>query len=124
VCICIEPLSPQDTNFIQTAAEARRLVEAVGHPGLRMILDVRAMCADEEPIPEIIRKSAPYLEHVHANDPNLSGPGFGDTDFVPIAAALKEIGYDGYVSVEVFDFSPGSERIARESLRYLIQVFQ
>lgn len=124
VCLCIEPLSPQDTNFIQTAAEARRLVEAVGHPGLRMILDVKAMCADEEPIPEIIRKSGPYLAHFHANDANLSGPGFGDTDFVPIASALEEIGYDGYVSVEVFDFSPGPERIARESFRYLREVFQ
>jgi sugar phosphate isomerase/epimerase len=47
----------------------------------------------------------------------------GDTDFSPLAKALKEINYDGFVSVEVFDFSPGAERIARESLDYLRKVF-
>jgi sugar phosphate isomerase/epimerase len=47
----------------------------------------------------------------------------GDTNLRPLAKALREIGYDGYVSVEVFDFSPGPERIARESLAYLRQIF-
>ncbi len=123
VVLCIEPLGAQETNFIRTAAEARRLVEAVDRPAFRMMLDVKAMCADEEPIPDIIRRSAPYLEHFHANDENRLGPGFGRTDFRPIAAALKEIGYAGYVSVEVFDFSAGPERIAAESLRYLKEAF-
>jgi len=123
VRFCIEPLGSQETNFITTAVEARRLVEAVGHPAFRIILDVKAMCADGEPIPDIIVKCAPYLAHFHANDANRQGPGFGDTDFVPIAAALKAIGYNGYVSVEAFDFSAGPDRIARESLRYLKRVF-
>jgi sugar phosphate isomerase/epimerase len=123
VCLCIEPLAPAETNFLCTAAEARRLVDAVGHPHFRMMLDVKAMCGDEEPIPEIIRKSKGYFEHFHANDANLQGPGFGDTDFAPIVQALREVGYDGCVSVEVFDFSPGPETIARESLRYLKDVF-
>jgi sugar phosphate isomerase/epimerase len=119
VCLCIEPLGASETNFIHTAAEARRLVEAVDRPAFRMVLDVKAMCEDEEPVPDIIRRSAPYLEHFHANDQDRRGPGFGATDFRPIAAALKEVGYEGYVSVEVFDFSAGPERIAAESLRYL-----
>ena len=123
VRLCIEPLGAQETNFICTAAEARRLVEAVDRPAFRMVLDVKAMCQDEEPIPDIIRRSAPYLDHVHANDANRQGPGFGETDFRPIAAALKEVGYQGFVSVEVFDFSAGPERIAAESLRYLREVF-
>ncbi len=123
ICLCIEPLAPDETNFICTAAEARRLVEAVDRAPFRMMLDVKAMSAEEEPMADIIRKSAPYVEHFHANDANLQGPSFGDTDFVPIAAALREVGYDGYVSVEVFDFSAGPERIARESLQYLKDVF-
>lgn len=123
VCLCIEALAPTETNFLNTAREARRLVEAVNHPAFRMMLDVKAMCADAEPIPDIIRDSAAYLRHFHANDANLGGPGSGDTDFRPIAAALQDVGYEGFVSVEVFDFSPGPERIARESIRYLKDVF-
>jgi len=123
VCLCIEPLSQQETNFINTAEQGRRLVDAVDHPALQLMLDVKAMSAESEPIAQIIRDSAPCLRHFHANDANRLGPGFGDTDFHPIAEALREIGYEGFVSVEVFDFSAGPEKIATESLKYLQEVF-
>ena len=99
------------------------MVEAVDQPAFQMMLDVKAMSSENKPIPDIIRSSAQYLEHFHANDANLRGPGSGDTDFEPIAAALNEVGYDRWVSVEVFDFSDGPETIAVESLRYLREVF-
>ncbi len=81
------------------------------------------MSTEARPIPEIIRASAARVRHVHANDANRRGPGMGDTDFRPIAQALREVGYDGYVSVEVFEFDPGPEVIASESLGYLKRVF-
>lgn len=121
--ICLEPLSPTETNFINTAAEAIRFIEPFRSPALKIILDVKAMCAEETPIPEIIRASWPHFAHFHANDKNLKGPGFGDVDFQPIAAALRQVGYQGYVSVEVFKFDEGPEVIARNSLEYLRQVF-
>ncbi|MFW5915571.1 MAG: sugar phosphate isomerase/epimerase family protein [Planctomycetota bacterium] len=124
VILCIEPLAPAETNFITSAADARRMVDAVDHPGFKMMLDVKAMCGDVEPIPDIIRKSAGYVEHFHANDESLGGPGSGQTDFEPIVQALDDIDYAGWVSVEVFDFSPGAEAIARGSICYLQDVFQ
>ncbi len=123
VRVCVEPLGPSETTFINTAVQARKLVNAVDRPGFRMMLDVKAMAEDSEPPDRIIRKCASYLAHFHANDANRRGPGFGDTDFAPIAAALKEIRYEGYVSVEVFDFSAGPERTACRSIEYLRSVF-
>jgi len=119
VCLCIEALGPVETNFINTAAEARRLVDAVDHPGFRMMLDVKGMSDDDEPIPDIIRRHADRMEHFHANDASTMAPGFGKTDFASIGAALREVAYDGWVSVEPIDFSPDPNTIARESLRYL-----
>jgi len=121
VTICLEPLTPDETDFVNTAAEAVELINAVGHPNLQLHLDVKAMSSESNPIPDIIRAHASHLRHFHANDPNRRGPGFGKVDFAPIMAALKEIGYDGYVSVEVFDYSPDPETIASKSLEYLRQ---
>ncbi len=119
VTICIEPLSPAETNFINTAEEAIKFMRELNSPNFRIILDVKAMSSESKPIPQIIRESAPHFAHFHANDKNLKGPGFGDVDFKPIAAALKEVNYNGYVSVEVFKFEEGPEAIATRSLQYM-----
>lgn len=123
VTICLEPLAPAETNFINTAAEAIALVQRLPSRNFKIILDVKAMCSESKPIPQTIREAWPHFAHFHANDKNLKGPGFGEVDFKPIATALRELGYSGFVSVEVFDFSEGPEVIARKSLDYLQQVF-
>jgi sugar phosphate isomerase/epimerase len=124
VTICLEPLAPSETNFINTAGEAIRFVQYFRSPSFKIILDVKAMCSEGKPIPEIIRNSWPHFAYFHANDKNLKGPGFGEVDFVPIVAALKEVGYAGVVSVEVFNFDEGPEVIATKSLEYLKRVFR
>jgi sugar phosphate isomerase/epimerase len=123
VTICFEPLSPGETNFINTAAEAINFVAQFDSPSFKIILDVKAMCAELKPISTIIRESTPHFAHFHANDKNLKGPGFGNVDFKPIAAALKEVSYDQFVSVEVFNFDEGPEVIASKSLDCLKSAF-
>ncbi|MGA2864363.1 MAG: sugar phosphate isomerase/epimerase family protein [Verrucomicrobiota bacterium] len=123
VTVCLEPLSPAETNFINTAAEAIRFVRQLRSAAFQIILDVKAMCAEAKPLPQIIRESWPHFAHFHANDPNLKGPGSGAVDFRPLAAALQELGYQGFVSVEVFKFDEGPEAIATGSLAYLKRVF-
>ena len=86
---------------------------------MKIILDVKAMASEGRPIPGIIREAAPHFAYFHANDPNLKGPGFGPTDFRPIFEALRAAKYGGYVSVEVFNFDEGPERIALGSIDYL-----
>jgi len=124
VVLCLEPLARTETNFVNTAADAARMAREIDSPNLRIILDVKAMSDEGRPIPDIIREAGDWAAHVHANDANLNGPGFGDVDFVPIFAALRDIRYDGWVSVEVFDFSPGAETIAAKSLEYLKQTHE
>lgn len=131
VTLCLEPLPTAETDFINTVAEAVELVRVIGEPALRMMLDVKSMCAEIASglasastsaslgLPELIRLGAPYCAHFHANDANRGGPGFGAVDFVPIFRCLAEVGYAGYVSVEAFEYQTGAESVARESLAYL-----
>jgi sugar phosphate isomerase/epimerase len=121
VTLCLEHLAPAETNFCQTAEETVKLIEHINHPFFKLILDTKAM--SDEPLgrPATIRAHAKHLAHYHANDANLQGPGFGDVDFAPIMAALQDVHFTGYVSVEVFDFQAGPERIATESLAHLKQ---
>ena len=123
VTFCLEPLAPEETDFVNTADEAARMIGEIGSPNFQLLLDVKAMSSESKPIPRIIRESRSIVKHFHANDANKRGPGFGNTDFRPIAAALKEIDYRGWVSVEVFDFSPDPVTIARKSIQYLRSAF-
>src|SRR5262249_44686994 len=117
--LCLEPLAAPEADFINTCAEAVAILDRLANPSAVLHLDVKAMSADEAPVPELIRRHAARTGHFHANDPNRRGPGFGTVDFVPIFRALRDSPYRGWVSVEVFDYSPDPETIARESLRYM-----
>jgi sugar phosphate isomerase/epimerase len=119
VTLCLEPLAPAEGNFLNTAADAVRLIDKIGHSQVRLILDCKAMSSEAVPIPELVRRHISQLAHFHANDPNKQGPGFGALDFRPIFAALRDVDYQGWVSVEVFDYTPGVERLAQESMDYM-----
>ena len=119
VTLCVEPLTPRETNFLTTCVQAQHLVERVGSPWVRLHQDVKAMLSEAHEVPALIREFAGKTGHFHANDSNLLGPGMGATDFAPIIRALHESAYAGWVSVEVFDYKPGAEQIARESIAAL-----
>jgi len=119
VKLAIEPLGPQETNFLNTAEEARRLIERIGSEMVGLHLDMKAMSSEAKPIPELIAENRDLLIHFHANDPNRQGPGMGTLPVAPVLDALERIAYRGWVSVEVFDYSPGIESLVLESIRNL-----
>jgi sugar phosphate isomerase/epimerase len=121
VKLALEPLAPAECDFLTTCAEANGLLDRLNHPNFALHLDVKAMTSESTPIPELIAANAGRVVHFHANDANRRGPGFGEIDFRPIMRALDQARYSGWVSVEVFDYSPDPITIARESIRYLRQ---
>ncbi|RCS40779.1 sugar phosphate isomerase/epimerase [Bremerella cremea] len=119
VTLALEPLGPAEGDFLNTAEKGMELMDLIDSPNCKIHLDVKAMSAEEKPIPQIIRETAPHIAHFHANDPNKRGPGMGDVDFAPIFQTLKEVGYNGWVSVEVFDYEPGIESLVKDSIAYM-----
>jgi sugar phosphate isomerase/epimerase len=119
VTLALEPLGPEEGDFLRTADLGVQLMKMIESPRCRLHLDVKAMASESKPICDIIRDNAAVMAHFHANDPNRRGPGMGAVDFVPIFKTLQEVKYDGWVSVEVFDYTPNPETIARESLRHM-----
>jgi sugar phosphate isomerase/epimerase len=118
--ICLEPLSPVETDFINTIAQGMEMIRQINHPNLKIHLDVKAMCSESKSVPEIIRSvRARDIGHFHVNDANLYGPGMGDVDYGPIAEAIGDIGWNKWLSVEVFKYDPDPETIARKSIEYL-----
>jgi sugar phosphate isomerase/epimerase len=119
VSILVEPLAPQLCNVINSLEEAMAAVNAVGNAAVRTMFDTHNTPAEKKPLPELIRKYRAFLGHVHLNEMDGRYPGSADFPFQPVLQALKDERYRGWVSVEVFDFKPDGESVARRSIEFL-----
>lgn len=122
VVYCIEPLATAETPVINTIAEAAAIVDAVGSPALRTMIDCSA-CArmESEPLAAVVDRWLPTgrIAHVQVNDPNRRGPGEGEVEFAPVLAALMRNGYQGVVAVEPFKYVPDGQACAARAIGYL-----
>ena len=122
VVYCIEPLATTETPVLNTIAEAAAIVDAIGSPGLRTMVDCAAAGRMEpEPLAAVLDRWLPTgrIAHVQVNDPNRRGPGEGELAFAPILAALKRNGYAGVVAVEPFKYVPDGQACAARAIGYL-----
>jgi len=122
VVYCIEPLSSEQTPLINTLDEASRMVEEIGSPAVRSMLDCSsAGRMEKEPLNALVERWLPkgVIAHVQVNDRNRRGPGQGEQRFAPLFASLKKHGYRGDVAVEPFDYVPDGPGAAARAIGYI-----
>jgi sugar phosphate isomerase/epimerase len=110
VTVLVEALPMNQANVIGTLAEAVAIVDEIASPAVRTMFDVHTA---------LVERYFPYIRHVHVNELDGRHCGTGSYDYKPMFEVLRRRGYGGWISLEAFDFTPGAERIANESLRHL-----
>ena len=119
---CVEPLSRNETNFINTIAEAADIIETIDRPGLYTMLDASAaMRVEADPPAVLARRWLPSgrIGHVHLNDTSRQGPGQGDTPIAPIMRALADGSYSHWIGIEPFEYVPDGPTSAARAIGYV-----
>ena len=102
--ILFEPLNRYESNLANTLNDGGSLIEQRGAVNVELLADLFHMNIEETDLPAAIRDTYPHLGHVHLADSNRRPAGLGHTDFAPVVAALRDIGYAGYLSAECFPY--------------------
>jgi len=120
ITICVEPTS-SDSNLIESADDALLLMEQAGLPNVRVMFDTFHVLYRNEVPSDYIYTMGKNLGHIHLSDFNRLAPGQGGMDFLPVMQALKDVGFEGYVTMEVGFNSRSAhpDSIARASLEHL-----
>ena len=119
VTILVEALPKNQCDVINTLDEAAGIVKQIGSPAVRTMFDTHNAADEVEPHATLVDRYFDLIRHVHINEMDGRYPGTGDYDFKPVFEVLRRRGYERWVSLEVFDFKPGPERIASDSLRFI-----
>jgi sugar phosphate isomerase/epimerase len=122
VTILVEPLAPHLCKVVNTLGEAAAILRTVNSPAVQTILDTHNTAGETQSLDDLVRQHLPRIRHVHLNEMDGRRPGAGDFPFPRLLRSLREQGYPGWLSVEVFDFKPDGETVARESLEYLRRI--
>ncbi len=127
VTYCLEPLARPDCNYVNTLAEASAVVQRIGNPAFKSMVDTLAAGTMEaESVADAVRRWMPtgLIAHVQLNDRNKKGPGQGDDRFAPVLQALKDTGYDGWVAMEPFIYEPDGATCAARMIGYVQGVLE
>jgi sugar phosphate isomerase/epimerase len=122
VLYCIEPLSAEQTPLLNTLAEAAALVDQIGNPAVKTMLDCSAAGRmEKESLAALADRWLPpgKIAHVQLNDRNRRGPGQGEQKFAPLFAALLRHDYQGDIAVEPFDYVPDGPGAAARAIGYV-----
>mgnify|MGYP001388664912 CR=1 FL=1 len=110
-----EPLNRYETNLFNHLGTASTFINNFSTNGVKLLADLFHMNIEEQNLPDSLSKSAANIGHVHFADSNRKPVGFGHTDMQPIAAALKQINYKGFLSAEAFAW-PDPKTAAQQTI--------
>ena len=110
-----EPLNRYETNLFNTVADSLEFLKTLRTRNVKLLCDLFHMNIEEPDIAAALRLAGPAVGHVHFADSNRRAIGWGHTDIAPVAAALAEIGYNGFVSAEIFPL-PDSTAAAQQTI--------
>jgi D-psicose/D-tagatose/L-ribulose 3-epimerase len=134
VALAIEPLNRFETYFLNTADDAAALCEAVGNPRVGVLFDTFHANIEEKDVPSACRRLGRHLLHVHTCENDRGTPGTGHVDWPGVFGVLREMKYDGWLTIESFgfalgelsaaasiwrDLAPTPESIAFEGIKFL-----
>lgn len=134
VTLCIEPLNRFETYFLNTQEDASRLVHATGAPNVLIHFDTFHANIEEQHPANSLRAIAKELGHVHLSENDRGIPGTGHNDWKGVLLALKEIDYDGWMTIESFaqpepelaaaaaiwrDLAPSGDDLALRGLQFI-----
>ena len=114
--VLYEPLNRYETDLINHIGEAGELLDRIGNPGIKLLADLFHMNIEEVDSADVIRSTAKHIQHIHFVDSNRWPAGFGHTKFAPIAGALKEVQFEGYIAMEVYPL-PSQDEAANASIK-------
>ena len=115
ISLLLEPLNRYETNLLTTVEEALAFLARLKARNVKLLCDLFHMNIEERDVAAALRLAGQKLGHVHFADSNRCAIGFGHTDVTPVAAALHEIGFDGFVSAEILPL-PGSAAAAQQTI--------
>ncbi|MEO1843802.1 MAG: sugar phosphate isomerase/epimerase family protein [Akkermansiaceae bacterium] len=116
VAFIYEPLNRYETNQFNQLAPAAAYLDQHKLDHTVLLADLFHMNIEEPDLGEALRAAGPKVGHVHFADSNRQAIGFGHTEMTSVLAALREIGYDGYLSAEIFPL-PDPDTAARQTIR-------
>lgn len=122
VVYCIEALAQPEADFVNSIAEAAAIVQRIGNPALRTMIDASAAgLMESQSLAALVRQWWPsgLLAHVQLNDRNRRGPGQGSDRFAPMLQALREVGYEGWLAMEPFEYVPDGPGCAARCIGYV-----
>ena len=119
VTVLVEALPIAQCDVVGTLAEAAAIVREIASPAIQTMFDVHNAIDEAEPHAALAGRWFDVIRHVHVNELDGRHCGTGNYDFKPVFEVLQRRNYAGWVSLEAFDFTPGAERLANESLRHL-----